>query len=97
MRRPLVSVCLSVYPQAHFREVAARSEAQLEKLGTKQLGRLVPEHATARAAVLLLLHAQGWPNHVLWERWQEMHPPGSLAMMVHLKVRGCPWQAAPSV
>lgn len=44
-------------------------------------------HVCCCAAVLTVLHGAGWPNHVFWQRWVEAHPPGDVALMVHMKVR----------
>lgn len=49
--------------------------------------RTLPEHSTATFAQLMLLHQAGWPNHLMWEHWQDAHAPGSLTMFVHMKVR----------
>eukprot|EP00775_Hariotina_reticulata_P002315 gene2315-2623_t len=46
---------------------------------------LLPELETAKFAVLFMLHGSGWPNHALWECWQSQHPPGEVAMLVHMK------------
>eukprot|EP00882_Tetradesmus_deserticola_P026723 GHRQ01029510.1.p7 GENE.GHRQ01029510.1~~GHRQ01029510.1.p7 ORF type:complete len:104 (+),score=50.12 GHRQ01029510.1:258-569(+) len=35
--------------------------------------------------MLMMLHGAGWPNHELWEQWQQQHEPGEVTLMVHLK------------
>ncbi|KAF8068441.1 PU1 [Scenedesmus sp. PABB004] len=44
-----------------------------------------PELCRAKVAVLVMTHGAGWPNHAAWERWQAVHPPGEVALMVHMK------------
>jgi hypothetical protein len=64
---------LVMHQRRHHRSIAAE---------------LLPELETAKFAVLLMLHGSGWPNHALWELWQSRHPPGEVAMLMHMKVGG---------
>jgi hypothetical protein len=77
----------AVHVQAAWSDIQARycqstAAAQYRDSWTGTL----PEHSTATYAQLMLLHGAGWPNHNIWQHWQDAHPPGSLAMFVHMKV-----------
>lgn len=65
---------------------ASYAQPPAGKAGSKGWPRTLPEHSTATFAQLMLLHGAGWPNHLMWERWQQAHPAGSLTMFVHMKV-----------
>jgi hypothetical protein len=82
---PHLTRVLHPHPQAAFAGIQARL-AEAAAKGSGKLPRSLPEHSTATFAMLMLLHSAGWPNHLLWERWQAAHPPGSLTMFVHMKV-----------
>ncbi len=71
--------------QDAFSSVVARTQAVLSRSTIKH-PRPLPEHSTARFAMLILLHGSGWPNHLLWERWQDAHQQGEVALTVHMKV-----------
>lgn len=85
----LLSVCTSL--QDAFAALQTRmSQSQASGKGNGgKLPRSLPEHGTATFAMLMLLHSAGWPNHLLWEHWQGAHPPGAVAMFVHMKVCVC--------
>lgn len=88
--RPLPGPPHSPLGQAAFAELQASCAQGPAVLpgGHTKWPRTLPEHSSCTYAQLMLLHGAGWPNHVLWEHWQGAHPPGSVALFVHLKVRG---------
>jgi hypothetical protein len=73
--------------QNKFNSVSAQADEQLARCRQLQQLRPLPDQETASFAMLMMLHGAGWPNHELWEQWQQQHEPGAVTMMVHLKVR----------
>ncbi|KAF6259584.1 hypothetical protein COO60DRAFT_995842 [Scenedesmus sp. NREL 46B-D3] len=68
-----------------FNSVSAHADEVLKRCRQLQQLRPLPDQETARFAMLMMLHGAGWPNHELWEQWQQQHEPGEVTMMVHLK------------
>jgi hypothetical protein len=66
--------------------VSAEADQHLARCRQLQQLRPLPDQETASFAMLMMLHGAGWPNHELWEQWQQQHEPGEVTMMVHLKV-----------
>jgi hypothetical protein len=77
--------------QDNFNSVSARAGAELSHRRQLQQLQPLPDQDTARFAMLMMLHGAGWPNHELWEQWQQQHEQGEITLMVHLKVglAGC--------
>jgi hypothetical protein len=72
--------------QNKFNSVSAEADQHLARSRQLQQLRPLPDQDTASFAMLMMLHGAGWPNHELWEQWQQQHEPGEVTMMVHLKV-----------
>jgi hypothetical protein len=65
--------------------VSGAEESLVRGAGPKTWPRAAPAHATARLAVLLLLHSPGWPNWRIWEEWARTHPEGEVVLFIHMK------------
>jgi hypothetical protein len=74
------------HKQNKFNSVSAQADQQLARCRQLQQLSPLPDQETASFAMLMMLHGAGWPNHELWEQWQQQHEPGEVTMMVHLKV-----------
>ncbi|KIY92548.1 hypothetical protein MNEG_15415 [Monoraphidium neglectum] len=44
----------------------------------------LPAEGTAALGVLVMLHEAGWPNWMVWARWEELHE-GRVVVLVHMK------------